>query len=31
LALGLSPEELNLDRHMVFAGALSAYSAARGG
>lgn len=31
LALGLSPEELNLDRHMVFAGALSAYSAARRG
>lgn len=31
LALGLSPEELNLDRHMVFAGALAAYSAARGG
>lgn len=31
LALGLSPKELNLDRHMVPAGALAAHSAAREG
>jgi succinate dehydrogenase / fumarate reductase cytochrome b subunit len=27
LALGLSPDELNIDRHMVPAGALKAYAA----
>jgi succinate dehydrogenase / fumarate reductase cytochrome b subunit len=31
LALGLSPEDLNLDRHMVPAGELTAYSAGAGG
>ncbi len=31
LALGLSPEDLNIDRHMVAAGGLATYSARRGG
>ena len=31
LALGLSPEELNIDRHMVPANALAAYSVGTGG
>jgi succinate dehydrogenase / fumarate reductase cytochrome b subunit len=31
LALGLSPEDLNIDRHMVPAGALAAYSVGTGG